>query len=337
MSAPESSSLLRGFPFPFTDERFRYSTNVEPAGVPVHTAAGRWGAAVVDIDGEYHRELQERARILAQDPTRHAVPTHMRTAAWDATLTLLRELAASYPADMLLTRTGINRWRWENRRLGVEADFVYGDDATLPGGPLHWVANQVQEDIVLLDARAGQLWVDAGVVTFASAWSFGFDLGMSFLEIHGPVPRIHSEGVITRAQEFIRRLQPHQPYRRTNWGVNVGRRLDVSLERYPDWAPDRARMRRADDGSFGRLLHLRVEVQHLVRLPDSGAVMFLIRTYLLSFEQLATVEPWRRRTADVLAHLPDDIAEYKGVANLRDRAVAWLRAADAPPAGPAPH
>lgn len=330
-SVAESSPLRHGFPFPFTDERFRYSTNVEPARIPVHTAAGRWGAAVVDIDGEYHRELTERARILAQDPTRHAVPTHMRTAAWDATLILLRELGASYPADMFLTRTGTDRWHWENRRLGVEADLVYGEDATLPGGPLRWVANQVQEDVVLLDERAGQLWVDAGVVTFAAAWSFGFDLGMSFLEIHGPVPRIHAEGVISRAQEFIRRLQPHQPYRRTNWGMTVGRRLDVSLERYPDWAPDRARLQRADDEAFGRLLHLRVEVQHLMRLPDSGAVMFLIRTYLLSFEQLAAVEPWRRRTADVLAHLPGDVADYKGLADFRDRAVAWLRAAGPPP------
>ncbi|MBL7495705.1 DUF3445 domain-containing protein [Frankia sp. CN7] len=318
----------RGFPFPFGEDRYRYSTNVEPARVPVSTAAGRWGATVVDVDGEYRRELAERARILAADPTRHAAAPHLRVAAWDAVLTLLRELAASYPASMRLSRLGAGRWRWENRLLGVVAEPVYGDDASLPAEPLRWVASQLQEDLVLLDERAGQLWVEAGVVTFAAGWSFGFDLGMSFLEIHGPVPSsVHREGVFTRAQEFIRRLQPHEPYRRTNWGMTVGRRLDTSLERYPEWAPERARILTVDDAAFGRLLHLRVEVQHLLRLPDSGAVLFLIRTYLLPLEALAAVEPWRRRTAEVLATLPAEIAEYKGLAPFRGRAVAWLRAA----------
>lgn len=323
---------LRGFPFPFTSDEFRYTTNVEPARTPVRTAAGSWGATIVDLDGEYHRELAERARILAADPSRHAVPGHMRTAAWDAALTLLRELAGSHPEEMRLIRTGSGRWHWENHLLGIETDFEYGDTTALGGEPLGWIAQQVQEDLVLLDERAGQLWVDAGVVTFASAWSFGFDLGMSFQEIHGPVPRVHDEGVLTRAQEFIRRLQPHEPYRRTNWSTSIGGRLDLSLERYPDWAPARELASQADDATFGRLLHLRVEVQHLLRLPDSGAVLFLIRTYQLPFDQLATVEDWRRRTAQVLATLPADIADYKGILPLRDRAVRWLRAGVLPAA-----
>ena len=41
------------------------------------------GRAVLDIDSEYAHELAERRRILAADPSRHAVLPHMRTAAWD--------------------------------------------------------------------------------------------------------------------------------------------------------------------------------------------------------------------------------------------------------------
>jgi hypothetical protein len=316
---------LRGFPFPFTDDVYRYSTNVEPAGRPVTTPAGQWGDAVVDVDAHYRAELDERAEILRRDPTRHAVLPHMRVAAWDTVLTLLRELAAAYPDDMTLTREPDGSWRWENRLLGLTQTFVYADDATLPDEPLRWVSGQLQEDIVLLDQRE-QLYGDAGVVTFAADWSFGFDVGMSFLEIHGPVPRIREEGVITRANEFLKRLQPHQPYRRTNWTLTIGRRLDVSTETYPEWGPDRELVQRVDDETLGRLVHLRVEVQHLVRLPDSGAIMFLIRTYMVPLETLATVEPWRVRTAKVLAELPEDIADYKGVIKYKDRAASWLLA-----------
>lgn len=325
--------LVLGFPFPFPSDTYRYSTNVEPARGPVATPVGRWGTAIVDVDGEYEAELAERAEILARDPARHVVLPHMRNAAWDTLLTLMQEMATAYPRTMRLTRdpAGVGdelAHRWENDRLGEVLDFRYGDDATLPAaGPLAYIASQVQEDIVLLDQRADQLWGDAGVVTFAADWSFGFDVGMTFLEIHGPVPRLRESGVITRAHEFLKRLQPHQPYRRTNWTLTIGRRLDVSTELYPEWGPDREMIQRVDDEAFGRLVHLRVEVQHLMRLPESGAICFLIRTYLLPIADLATVEPWRVRAAEVLAELPDDMADYKGIIKYRDRAAAWLRAA----------
>ncbi|PKZ65220.1 hypothetical protein CYJ73_13075 [Gordonia terrae] len=334
---PSADDLLAGFPFPFPEDRYRYSTNVEPARTPVTTAAGRWGAAVVDIDSEYRAELDRRAMILAADPTRHAVLPHMVPAAWDAMLTLMRELDATHPDQMQLRTTGTDTWLWRNEILGIEQHFRYGDPASLPEEPLRYITSQVQEDIALLDQRNDQLYVDAGVVTFAADWSFGFDVGMSFLEIHGPVPRIRKDGVITRAHEFLKRLQPHQPYRRTNWTLTIDRRLDVSTEIYHEWGPDREAIQRVPDDEFGRRVHLRVEVQHLIRLPDSGAVMFLIRTYMLPLDQLATVEPWRRRAADVLSELPADMADYKGIIKFRARAAQWLRAAaPVPPATPGP-
>lgn len=327
MTATITPDLLSGFPFPFPEDSYRYSTNVEPARGLNRTAAGQWGTTVVEIDAEYRSELDERARILAADPTRHAVLPHMVPAAWDAMLTLMRELDTAYPEQMQLRSLGGDEWLWRNEILGIEQRFRYGDAGTLPEEPLRYITSQVQEDIALLDQRDDQLFVDAGVVTFAADWSFGFDVGMSFLEIHGPVPRVRKEGVITRAHEFLKRLQPHQPYRRTNWTLTIDRRLDVSTEIYPEWGPDRESIQHVDDAEFGRRVHLRVEVQHLIRLPDSGAVMFLIRTYMLPLDQLATVDAWRRRTAEVLADLPEDMADYKGIIKYRDRAASWLRAA----------
>lgn len=320
-----NSTLVQHFPFPFVDDKYRYSTNVEPAAHANSTAAGDWGAHIVDVDGDYLDELAERDRILAADPGRYAVLAHMQPAAWDAMLTLLRELARTDPEHMRLTPLDDDRWRWENELLGIDDTFAYGDAASLAVEPLRYIGTQVQEDIVLLDQRNEQLFADGGLVTFAADWSFGFDVGMSFLEIHGPVPRVRNAGVITRAHEFIKRLQPHQPYRRTNWTMTIGHRLDVSTELYPEWGPDREMIGRADDETFGRLVHLRVEVQHLIRLPDSGAIMFLIRTYMLPLEQLATVEPWRARAAEVLAELPDDMADYKGIIKYCRRAADWLR------------
>jgi hypothetical protein len=321
---PTTPDPLSAFPFPFPADSYRYSTNLEPAGTMVVTPIGQWGDRVVDVDGEYERELAERASILAADPTRYAALPHMRPACWDAMLTLMREMATAYPEIMSLTGDGTT-WRWRNDRLGVAQDFVFGDESTLPAEPLAYIAAQVQEDIVLLDQRGGELFGDAGVVTFAAAWSFGFDVGMEFLEIHGPVPHLRESGVITRARDFILRLQPNEMFRRTNWSMAIGRRLDLSIERYPEWARDKVLTTTVDDETFGRLVHLRVEVQHLIRLPESGAVCFLIRTYMLPLSDLATVEAWRVRAAKVLAELPDGLADYKGLSPYRDRVVGWLQ------------
>lgn len=319
-----ASDLIETFPFPFAADSYRYSTNVEPAGSSVHTPAGRWGERVADIDSEYECELAERAEILSADPSRYAVLPHMRPACWDAMVTLMRELASAYPETMSLERSG-PVWRWRNDRLGITKEFVFGDDASLPVEPLAFIASQVQEDIVLLDQRDGDLFADAGVVTFAADWSFGFDVGMTFLEIHGPVPRLRESGVITRAREFLMRLQSGETYRRTNWSMTIGRRLDVSTERYHEWGRDRTMIKTVPDDEFGRLVHLRVEVQHLIRLPESGSICFLIRTYMLPLADLAAYEPWRVRAAAVLAELPDDMADYKGIIAYRDRAVHWLQ------------
>ncbi|MEZ0357499.1 DUF3445 domain-containing protein [Mycobacterium sp. SA01] len=321
VSAPD---LVASFPFPYTADSYRYSTNIAPARTVVTTATGQWGGRVVDIDSEYTLELAERRRILAADPSRHAVLPHMGIACWDTMLTLMSELANSYPAAMSLSRAG-DTWCWRNELLGITQEFVAGDESSLPCDPLAYIAGQVQEDIVLLDQRDGDLFADAGVVTFAAGWSFGFDVGMTFLEIHGPVPRLRETGVITRAREFLMRLQVGGIYRRTNWSMTVGRRLDVSTEAVPQWLPDRAHLDAVDDDTFGRLIHLRVEVQHLIRLPESGAICFLIRSYMLPLADIATVDEWRVRTAAVLAELPDDMVDYKGLSPYRDRAVTWLR------------
>ncbi|QZS58821.1 heme-dependent oxidative N-demethylase family protein [Rhodococcus opacus] len=312
------------FPFPFPRDQYRYSTNVEPAGHSTDTATGSWGDTRIAIDADYHRELAERERILAEDPSRHQCLAHMVPAAWDAMLTLMRMLADEYPGTMTLEgREG--SWFWKNDLLGIEHSFVFGDLDTLPAPPLVYICGQIQEDVVLLDQREGELWGDAGLVTFAADWSFGFDVGMSFLEIHGPVPRIHSEKIITRAHNFLMRLEPGQSYRRTNWSLTVDGKLDTSTETYPRWGKDRRTLADGPLDEVGDRLFLRTEVQHLIRLAHSGTVMFLIRTYLLSFRDVASVPEWGERLYRVLEDLPVDMAEYKGISRTREPGMRWLQ------------
>lgn len=311
------------FPFPFIADTYRYSANVEPAHKTVQTPAGSWGGPLLDIDEHYLPDVRERDKVLDRDPSRLQVLPHMRPAVWDAVSTLLAALAKENPDTMSFHREG-NLCRWRNALQDLEVQFTIGDDDSLPMGPLRFLGSQIQDDMVLLDQREDALWLDAGLVTFAADWSLGFDVGMKFLEIHHPVPRIKEEQIISRAEQFLMRLQPGEQYRRTNWTMTVDRRLDTSTETYPDWAQDRSLI--AEDPALPDRLHLRVEVQHLVRLPHSGALLFLVRTYLLPLSDIAQVPAWRENMGRVLAELPDDMAEYKGIARYRKAASDWLLA-----------
>ncbi len=311
---------LERFPFPFDADTYMYSVNVEEAEQARSNGIGHWGRHVYDVDEHYLAEVAERARILAADPARCQVLAHMRQAAWDVVEHATTSLARDHPAHFALRRDQ-DRCVWTNRLLDIEQAFTLGHEATLPREPFEWIARQLQEDIELLDQREDDLFFDAGILTFGADWSLDFDLGMRFLEVHGPVPRVHEMGVLPRARMFLMRLAPGRAYRRTNWTMTVDRRLDTCTEVYPRWGPARSNLRYEE---IGERLHLRVEVQHFVRLPRSNAVMFPIHTYLASLDRICEVPAWSRRLERVLAELPPDLVDYKGLARYRDMTVAWL-------------
>lgn len=323
---------LSNLPWPFPDEleEFSYSVNVEPARVPRRTRAGEWGRHLVDLGGvEYPAIMAERRRILDADPTRVRVLPGMELACWDLLLYYLRDLGHAYPADMRLTEYGDGRFHWRNELLGTDQGFVLGDPATLPCGPMEFLAREVPDDLLLVTERDGHLYFDAGVVTFAAAWSVSFDVGMDMYEIHAPVPRMLREGIVARAEQFLRRLPADQLYRRVNWTLSASdsHKLDVSLEELPEWAADVAGM--IADGDFGRA-RLRIELEHFVRLPMSGAVTFNIRTFMASLEDVKRIPEWAGQLATVIETLGEDIAAYKGFLDYRDNVVAYLRGQSRP-------
>jgi hypothetical protein len=148
-----------------------------------------------------------------------------------------------------------------------------------------------------------------------------FDMGMTFKEWHGPVPLAHEMNVFDRALKYLLNLRLGQPVRRLNWTLTVHPRLDTSPESYPLWGPDRATV---NSRNAGDLVHLRVELQGLWRLPRSNAVLFGIRCYLISMRELVSIPKWARRTHRALKSLHPALAEYKGLSRYREALVEWL-------------
>jgi hypothetical protein len=313
-------AILR-FPFPFSEDSFMYSVNIEP-----HTPGplGSCFANAVDIDEHYIAECRERAICLATTTDRYLSLPHMMPAQWDVLELIMTSLARDYPEYFTLIRDG-TKWQWINRPLELETRFVFGDRSTLPYEPLEYITRQAQGDWCIMDQRDGDLWMDAGMVTTQADWSLNFDLGMNFTEWHGPVPLAHELGVFDRAKKFLMNLQLGHPVRRLNWTMTINPRLDTSPEQYPVWGLDRNSVRLEN---VGQKVHLRVELQALWRLPRSNGIVFSIRCYLMSLAELVTVPHWARRLHRVLVDLHPALVAYKGLSRYRDVTVQWLSAYD---------
>ena len=110
-NSPES---IRRFPFPFNEDKYMYSVNMEP-----HVPAGPAGHAYnkpIDVDEHYVAEMRDRALVLKEDPLRYQALPHMMAAQWDTLELLMENQAASYPDLFTLEKNG-DQSIWAARSL----------------------------------------------------------------------------------------------------------------------------------------------------------------------------------------------------------------------------
>lgn len=271
------------------------------------------------VDDWYLAEITERRSLLDEAHSRcfQAEPWTMQ-AQWEVLSLCLAALATQAPEHFRLDIHG-ERCEFENRLSGEILRFRMWDGMTLDCQPLDLAGRHVQEDLILLAQREDDLFLDAGSVCFPANWSFPFDAGMSYTQIHSPVPYF-GKHLAPKAQAFLERIQAYEQWQRLNWTMTVKRRLDTSAEKYHIWQPDSLGL---DLDNVGRLVHLRVEVQKFVRLPVSNLLLFTIHTYMQPLEEIVGNPEWTSRLEAVMASLPDTVAEYKEIAHYKDLVIQY--------------
>jgi hypothetical protein len=154
--------------------------------------------------------------------------------------------------------------------------------------PLHALGLLVQEDFCILQKPDGaaEHVLTAAVLCFPSSWTLSQKLGHPLMRIHAPVGSYDTQ-MGARVQRMFDAIRVEQPL----WRANLLRYTNAALyQPRPEYAPKDKR----DDGDF-----IRSERQCLLRLPDSGAVVFSIHTALVRRSDLRPTEV--AALADILA------------------------------------
>jgi len=225
----------------------------------VQPVEGNWLA----VDDAYGRQMARRDGLIAKTPevVLRQLPEVESAAAelYDLILDLLRTMPGfDIGADQAVRPDGVV----------VPLD---------PAHPLRTLGRLVQEDLCLLQKQGDEHVLTGAVLCFPASWSLEQKLGRPLIGIHRPVKTYDPE-IARRVQRMFDVLRPGQPLWRMNALVYVD--------------PDLHQPRREDAPRIDRLggQYLRAERQTMLRLPQTGAVLFAIHTYVVALSVLSQAE-----------------------------------------------
>lgn len=215
-------------------------------------------------DEAYAGQMALRDLLIAtRTPEVHALLPQARAAADELYQTVLARLA---PLGFGLGPTSIRR------PDGVEV-------ALDPTQPLATLGRLVQEDLCLMEEGGphgypGEHVLTGAILCFPASWTLSEKIGRPLVRIHAPVPP-YDDDIARRVQRLFDGIRPDRPL----WRMNAN----------PYMSPDLFHPRREADPRpkpRGPAPYLRSERQCLLRLPDTGAVVFSIHTYVVAMESL---------------------------------------------------
>jgi len=98
-----SEWAIQRFPFPFHEDSYMYSVNIEPhCGGPVGSVYEK----CFDVDEHYIAEIKERDIVLGEDPLRCQSLPHMTLVGWDLLELIMVSKSEDYPDLFELQRKG---------------------------------------------------------------------------------------------------------------------------------------------------------------------------------------------------------------------------------------
>lgn len=219
-------------------------------------------ASWVVVDDAYGAQMSERERILLQH--REAV--------------LMQDRAARPAIDEL--------FGFVLDHLSLRSEFQLVDNrCTRPDGvvvtldparPMETLCKVICEDLCVLEKRGDEHVLTAGLLCFPSSWSLAEKFGRPLLAIHDPVPS-YTDDIGRRVQRLFDAVQPGRPL----WRANALRYTDPTLFQP---RPSGERRDHAEAELHGG--YIRSERQCILRLPQTGAVVFSIQNRVVPIEDL---------------------------------------------------
>ena len=190
--------------------------------------------------------------------------------------------------------------------------------------PLELAGRIVQDDLVIMRKGEGGYRIAGASLCFPSTWVLADKFGKAIADVHGPVPGFGpGTKTATLVDRIFDNLKVGHPVQRSNWSI-----YEVPDLHHPYSHSTHTRWTDISGGFFNGTW-LRAERQTLMRLPESGDVLFTIQIVVDPVSLLMT----HKDKAEIAATLKDHVASldaselaYKGISDHRDLVLSELSA-----------
>jgi hypothetical protein len=210
----------------------------------------------------------------------------------------------------------VYRWDGAHRLFNAASHETWDIDGP-PLHPLDIVGRLVSEDLCLLQASDEGYRLIGASLCFPNRWRLEEKIGRPLDFIHEPVPGF-APALQRPVAHFFAALKPDRILARVNWGI-----ADDPTRFQPIACEATAAITAANAGSA---LYLRIERQTLRRLPQSGAVLFTIRTEITPLDRVIKTPDDAIDLAGALRDMSPAMLDYKHLAAVVPALLAWLEA-----------
>lgn len=265
----------------------------------------RW----IEVDERYAEELAEKERLLAE---RHgdvfAALPGSETAQRETLVLLLDHMTRHFP-DLV---------RFHEGEISVPATGRTYRMADFRDRALDLAGRLVQEDLCLMRPGPDGYVLHAASLCFPARWLLAEKLGQPMMGIHERVAG-YGDKLGRPVDRFFEHLAADKPVQRLNWSINDDPALFQTGGKFRS---DREETITA--ANAGDRLWLRVERQTLRRLPESGDILFTIKTYVDPLSCLAARPELARGLRSAITEMPEGMRLYKSLGRFADALDGYL-------------
>lgn len=214
-------------------------------------------------------------------------------------------------------------WRVEpaTGRLEALPQAHAGTGRCLDALPATWrlaglLCLSLHEDFAIVDgAEATIPWL---AVCLPSHWAPTEKVGRHFAQVHAPVA--DNATLLAAGEHLMKLVCAAQRWERFVWTFTPSAQHD----QHPQRQPRRAWPPHADMHTLAMQTWLRCERQSFIPLPQRQQAVFLIHVDMRPLARAAAEREHARRLHDALASMSDAVLAYRGLAEPRERLLAWL-------------
>ena len=284
---------------PFDKGRFRLSMGI------ISLNLDEW----LEPDEYYYRELLEKEALLANQNYEVFQSKKGSQLAQQEVLDLIIDYMNTFHSELV---------RIDGDKIfidGIKRNFSRKEFVEMP---LNLAGRLVQEDLCLMAPGDTGYTLEAASLCFPSRWRLIDKIGKRMVDIHSPVPD-YEDKLARPVDRFFDKLDINKPVWRVNWSLTDDPDLYQPIRKTStDYS------RSINSKNAGDLIFLRCERQTLRRLPNTGWILFSIKTYVDKVSALAVQPEALVDLAHSVKNMSADMQQYKNIAPYRKQLLEYL-------------